>query len=95
MLQLFKEHGWLKAKSKQRIDSNHIVGAVRHLSGLERVDETLRYTLNTLAVVCLDWLKLRIKADWAEWIERYDCPFSDIGVVLPKLMVNWWSWRKR
>jgi len=46
----------------------HILAAVRDLNRLERVGETLRAALNSVAVVAPDWLQRRAPP---EWYERY------------------------
>lgn len=58
--------GWLKARGKQRTDSTHILSAVRRLNQLELVHETLRHTLNELALAAPDWLRDRVNQDWFE-----------------------------
>ncbi len=44
-----REQGLLKARGRQRTDSTQVLAAVRVLNRLERVGETLRQALNTLA----------------------------------------------
>jgi transposase len=68
MLEQFKEKGLLKGRGKQRTDSTHILSAVRELSRLENVGETLRHALNDLATVAPEWL-----VSWMpeEWFDRY------------------------
>jgi transposase len=68
MLAHFQEHKLLKARGKQRTDSTHVLAAIRAVNRLECVGETLRATLNSLAVVAPDWL--RAHSDPA-WVERY------------------------
>jgi hypothetical protein len=63
-----KEAGLLKKRSKQRLDSSHIIGAVARLSALECVRETL--------ALALEELEPRLKSDqlpefWALVWERY------------------------
>jgi transposase len=50
-LERVRELGVLKSRGRQRMDSTHILAAVRMLNRLERVGETLRATLNVLAIV--------------------------------------------
>src|SRR5919108_2806142 len=66
--------GLLKARGQQRTDSTHVLAAVRVLSRLELVAETLRAALNELATVAPDWLR-----DVAplEWYERYGKRIED------------------
>ncbi len=63
-----KDRGLLKARGKQRTDSTHVLAAVKATGRLECIGETMRATLNVLAVVAPGWL-----AGWAprEWYERY------------------------
>jgi transposase len=71
-------HGYLKARGRQRTDSTHVLGALRVLSRLERVAETLRAALNALAVAAPDWLQAPMAPEWAERsgrrIEEYRLP---------------------
>jgi len=68
MLEHLKTQGLLKARGRQRTDSTHILAAVRVLNRLERVGETLRHALNSLAEVAPDWLRAHAAP---EWYERY------------------------
>jgi transposase len=63
-----RARGWLKTRGKQRTDSTHVLAAVRALTRLECVGETLRHTLNVLAEVAPEWLRARAQP---EWVERY------------------------
>jgi transposase len=63
-----RERGLLKTRGRQRTDSTHVLAAIRVLNRLELVGETLRYALNSLAVVASDWLRAQAPA---EWFERY------------------------
>ena len=47
-------------------DSTHVLADVRKLNRLERVGETLRATLNELAVIAPDWLQALAPANWYE-----------------------------
>jgi transposase len=58
----------IKARGRQRTDSTHILAAVRALNRIEVVGETLRHTLNTLAVVAPEWLRA---VSPQEWRDRY------------------------
>lgn len=68
LLALCLEQKLLSARSRQRTDSTHVLGAVRSLNRLECVTETLRAALNALASAAPKWL--RVHADPA-WVERY------------------------
>lgn len=58
----------IKRRGRQRTDSTHVLAAVRGLNRLERVGETLRAALNSLAVVAPDWLQAQAPK---AWYERY------------------------
>jgi transposase len=60
--------GLLKARGPQRTDSTHVLAAIRVLNRLERVGETLRHALNSLAVAAPDWLRAQAPA---AWFDRY------------------------
>jgi transposase len=68
LLERCKQRGWLKAGGKQRTDSTHVLARVRSLSNLECVGETLRATLDDVALLAPDWLASQINP---EWFERY------------------------
>jgi transposase len=68
VLTLCKEHGWLKARGRQRTDSTHVLAKVRALNRAECVVETLRHALNVLAVVAPEWLGSQVQP---EWLQRY------------------------
>jgi len=68
MLALFKEHGWLKERQQQRTDSTHVLAKVRAINRLMCVGETMRFVLNSLAVVAGDWL---LEHCDPEWLDRY------------------------
>ena len=63
-----REHDLLMAGGQQRSDSTHILALVRALNRIELVGETVRYTLNRLAVVAPDWL---LTICPPEWVARY------------------------
>ena len=63
-----RARGWIKTRGKQRTDSTPVLAAVRALTRLEGVGETLRHALNVLAEVAPDWLRARAQPDW---VERY------------------------
>jgi len=66
VLDLCKERGWLKERGRQRTDSTHVLAKIRALNRAECVVETLRHTLNVLAVVAPDWLRNQVQPDWLE-----------------------------
>jgi len=63
-----KARGYLRARSRQRTDSTHVLAAVRVLNRLEGVTETLRAALNSVAAVAPEWLQGQVPL---EWYERY------------------------
>ncbi len=69
LLSRLQEGKLLKAHSRQRTDSTHVLAAVRTLNRLERVGETLRQALNHLAIIAPDWLGTQVAANWHQ---RYD-----------------------
>lgn len=76
-----REQGLLKARGRQRTDSTHVLAAVRVLNRLERLGETLRHALNTLASVAPDWLRAQVPEDWyaryGHRIDNYQLPKAD------------------
>ena len=74
LLERCQELGMLKAKGKARTDSTHILAAIRNLNRLECVGETLRATLNALAVVAPNWLSNVVEKDW---FDRYSKPVEE------------------
>ena len=74
LLTVLQQRGLVKAGGKQRTDSTHILAAVRTLSRLELVGETLRQALETLAVLAPGWLRQQADPDW---LKRYGQPLDD------------------
>jgi transposase len=81
ILTQFRELGLLKARGRQRTDSTHVLAAVRMLNRLERVGETMRAALNSLATVTPEWLRQVVPLEWYERYERrienYQLPKTD------------------
>src|SRR5450759_898902 len=77
----FRERGLLKAGGRVRTDSTHVLGAIRALNRLELVIETMRHSLNTLAVVAPGWL-LQFQYTSPDWLDRYGSRADDFH--LPK-----------
>jgi transposase len=76
-----QQQGWLQARSRQRTDSTHVLAAIRAVTRLECAGETLRATLNVLAVVAPDWLQTQSQP---EWIERYSERMEDYHLPVSK-----------
>jgi transposase len=73
ILQMCREHGWLKAGGKQRTDSTFMLANARRLSSLESVGESLRTSLNELTEVAPDWLLGVISPDWFDrYVHRFE-----------------------
>ncbi|HRW67824.1 MAG TPA: IS1182 family transposase [Candidatus Competibacter sp.] len=81
LLMRLQELGLLKTRGRQRTDSTQVLAAVRVLNRLERVGETLRATLNSLAVVAPEWIQSVIPAIWYERygrrVENYHLPKAE------------------
>jgi transposase len=71
----------LKAQGQQRTDSTHVLAAIRVLSRLELVAETLRAALNDLATVAPDWLQGLAPL---AWYERYGKRIEDVRLPRAK-----------
>lgn len=74
VLAQLKERGFFKTRGTQRTDSTHVLAVVRSLNRLETVGETMRATLNALAVVAPDWLSPYIQDGW---VERYGARYDE------------------
>jgi transposase len=68
LLRWCRERQLLAAHGHQRTDSTHILAAVRALNRIEVVAETMRHTLDSLAVAAPAWLRAHVPP---EWTERY------------------------
>jgi transposase len=83
LLQRLQEQGLVKARGRQRTDSTHVLAAVRTLTRLERVGETMRAALNELAAVAPEWLQTVAPPAWCERygrpVENYRLPKTEAG----------------
>ncbi len=79
LLERCAARGLLKGKKKQRTDSTHVLAAIRSLTLLELVGETMRRTLDDVAKIAPEWLKEQMLP---EWIKRYGRRFDSYR--LPK-----------
>jgi len=73
--------GLLKGKKKQRTDSTHVIAAVRALSLLELVGETMRRVLDEAAQIAPEWLQEHMKL---EWVKRYARRFDSYRLPTSK-----------
>jgi hypothetical protein len=62
--------GWLKARGQQRTDSTPVLAALRVLTRLALVAETLRAALNAVATTAPDWLHAVTPLAWYERSRR-------------------------
>lgn len=69
LLEFCTEAGLITAGGKQRTDSTHVISAVRDLNRLELAGESVRASLEALAVAAPDWLAGAI--DLGEFAHRY------------------------
>jgi transposase len=74
LLSHFEKLGLVKSYAQQRTDATHVLAVVRKLNQLELVGETLRASLNALAVVAPDWLRAQVEVGW---YERYALRVDD------------------
>jgi transposase len=79
ILSIAQARGLLQAGGHQRSDSTHILGAMRAMTRLETVTETLRHVLNVLAPLVPNWLRSQTTPDW---VDRYGLRASEYR--LPK-----------
>lgn len=79
LLAACREHGLLKSRGQQRTDSTHVLGALRVLSRIENVAETMRMALEAAAAAEPAWLRAWVPVDW---FERYGRRIEDYR--LPK-----------
>lgn len=81
LLTRLQDLGLVKVRGRQRTDSTHVLAAVRVLNRLERVGETLRAALNSLAVIAPDWLRAHAPEAWYERygarVENYRFPKAE------------------
>jgi transposase len=91
LLTLFKEQGWLKERERQRTDSTHILAKVRAINRLMCVGETMRFALNSLAVVAGDWL---LDHSDTAWLYRYGHRIASKRGGCPKARRVVWRWQK-
>jgi transposase len=90
VLAIAQTRGLLKASGRQRSDSTHILGAMRAMTRLETVTETLRHVLNMLATTAPEWL---LAHTTREWVDRYGLRASEYR--LPKGQVKRQAWAEQ
>lgn len=68
-----RQQGLLKERGKARTDSTRILSSVRRINRLELIGETLRTTLNRLAVVAPEWLQEQVDNSWySRYAKRFE-----------------------
>jgi transposase len=81
LLKRLRALGLLKKRGRQRTDSTHVLAAVRVLNRLERVGETLRAALNSLAAIAPAWLQAVAPPEWYDRygsrLENYNFPKTE------------------
>ena len=81
LLERLQALGLLKRRGRQRTDSTHVLAAIRVLNRLERVGETLRAALNSLAVVAPAWVQALAPNEWYDRddsrVENDDLPKTE------------------
>ncbi len=82
--------GLLSAGGRQWSDSTHILGAMRMMTRLETVTETLRHALNMLAATAPDWVRLHTTP---AWVDRYGLRASEYR--LPKGQAKRLTWAEQ
>jgi hypothetical protein len=66
LLERLVDQGLVKAGGRARTDSTHVVGAIRSLNRLELAGESLRATLEALAVAHPGWLTSMVDPSWQQ-----------------------------
>lgn len=64
LLRVCQRQGWLKAGSRSRTDSTHVLAAVERVHRYELVQAVLEAALNRCAQVAPTWLKARVPQVW-------------------------------
>jgi len=75
ILSALRDKKLVKARTRQRTDSTHVLAAIRDLNRLEGVGQTLHATLNVLAVAAPEWVGANIPI---EWVDRYGKRVDDM-----------------
>lgn len=70
LLELCRDRYWIKKRGLQRTDATYVIGAVREMTRLEQIGESLRAALNDLASLVPDWLQAWVPLDWYERYSR-------------------------
>lgn len=90
ILMIARSCGLLQVGGRQHTDSTHILGAMRAMTRLEVVTETVRHALNVLAAAVPDWLRAHTTPDW---VDRYGLRASEFR--LPKSQAKRLAWAEQ
>jgi transposase len=90
ILSIARTRELLKSGGRQRSDSTHILGAMRAMTRLEVVTETIRHALNVLATTIPDWLRAHTTPDW---VDRYGLRASEFR--LPRSQAKRQAWAEQ
>lgn len=69
-----------QVRGQQRTDSTYVSAAVREMTRLEFLGETLGYALNALAQAAPIWLQSQVPSNW---YDRYGTRFEDSRLPKP------------
>lgn len=58
--------GLLGGKKKQRIDSTHVMAAIRAINLLELAGETMRRTQDAIAGITPEWPLAQMRPEWVK-----------------------------
>ena len=81
LLTHFRDHGLITPHGQQRTDSRHVLAAIRAMTRLECVGETMRHALNLLAVADPAWMRTHSQPDW---VDRYGSRVEDYHLPTSK-----------
>ncbi|MBU2575165.1 MAG: transposase [Elusimicrobia bacterium] len=87
VLETMREAGYLPKRTRQRLDSTHIIGVVSRMSRLECMRQSLRLALEELA----QDEKLSRPAAWPVWWERYvenKIDYKSSGEIMGQKMIQ-------
>ncbi len=90
ILTIARSCGLLTTGGRQRSDSTHILAAMRAMTRLEVVTETVRHALNMLATTAPEWLRAHTTPDW---VDRYGLRASEFR--LPKSQAKRQAWAEQ
>jgi hypothetical protein len=93
MVDRLAEAGLVRARGRQRTDSTHVLAAVRRLSRVELVAETIRAALEALAKLDEVWLAGVMAPQWTERYGRSVLTASRSSAVSREPPAHSHGWR--